>query len=89
MGRASRSGRRPSGRKPSAGSGRTGRSAGSRARARDTSARGNAGTVYCLEITGAMDATTIAALELEVRHVARRYDAEIEDFRVKVRRRSG
>jgi hypothetical protein len=40
-------------------------------------------------MTGAMDATTIAALELEVRRVARRYDAEIEDFRVKVRRRSG
>jgi hypothetical protein len=40
-------------------------------------------------MTGAMDASTIAALELEVRRVARRYDAEIEDFRVKVRRRSG
>jgi hypothetical protein len=49
----------------------------------------DAGTVCCIEITGAMDATTIAALELEIRHVARRYDAEIEDFRVKVRRRSG
>ena len=36
-----------------------------------------------------MDATTIAALELEVCRVARRYDAEIEDFRVTVRRRSG
>jgi hypothetical protein len=40
-------------------------------------------------MTGAMDATTIAALELEVRRVARRYGAEIEDFRVTVRRRSG
>jgi hypothetical protein len=40
-------------------------------------------------MTGAMDASTIAALELEVRHVARRYHAEIEAFRVKVRRRSG
>lgn len=84
MGQPSRSARRPS-----ASSGRTGRPAGSRARARATGVRGNAGTVHCLEITGAMDATTIAALELEVRHVARRYDAEIEDFRVKVRRRSG
>ena len=36
-----------------------------------------------------MDATTIAALELEVRRVARRYDAEIEEFRVEARRRSG
>ncbi len=84
MGRASRSGRRLS-----ASSGRAGRPAGSRARARATGARGNAGTVHCLEITGAMDATTIAALELEVRRVARRYAAEIEDFRVRVRRRSG
>jgi hypothetical protein len=40
-------------------------------------------------MTCAMDATAIAALELEVRHVARRYGAEIEDFRVRVRRRSG
>jgi hypothetical protein len=40
-------------------------------------------------MTGAMDASAIAALELEVRRVARRYDAEIQDFRVKVRRRSG
>jgi hypothetical protein len=40
-------------------------------------------------MTGAMDATTIAALELEVRQVAKRYDVEIEEFRVKVRRRSG
>lgn len=80
MGRASRSGRRPG-----ASSGRT----GGRARARAGDARGKAGTVHYLEITGAMDATTIAALELEVRRVARRYDAEIEDFRVTVRRRSG
>lgn len=36
-----------------------------------------------------MDAATIAALELEIRRVARRYDAEIEDFQVRVRRRSG
>jgi len=40
-------------------------------------------------MTCTMDATAIAALELEVRHVARRYGAEIEDFRVRVRRRSG
>ena len=84
MGRASRSGRRPS-----ASSGRTGRPAGGRARARAGDARGKAGTVHYLEMTGAMDAATIAALELEVRRVARRYDAEIEDFRVEVRRRSG
>jgi len=36
-----------------------------------------------------MDATMIAALELEVRQLARRYGAEIENFRVKPRRRSG
>ena len=84
MGRASRSGRRAS-----ASSGRTGRPAVGRARARAGDARGKAGTVHYLEITGAMDATTIAALELEVRRVARRYAAEIEDFRVTVRRRSG
>jgi len=36
-----------------------------------------------------MDATMIAALELEVRQLARRYGAEIEDFRVMARRRSG
>jgi hypothetical protein len=51
--------------------------------------RGGVGTAYRLEVTGAMDATTLAALELEVRQVAKRYDAEIQDFRVKVRRRSG
>jgi hypothetical protein len=84
MGHASRSGR-----KPSASNGRKGRAAGRRARAKAAGARGDAGTVHCLEITGAMDATTIAALELEVRHVARRYHADIVDFRVKVRRRSG
>lgn len=83
MGRDSRSGR-----KPSAGSGRTGRQAGSRARARGAGARGNAGPAHRIEMTGAMDATMIAALELEIRHMARRYGAEIEDFRVKVRRRS-
>jgi hypothetical protein len=38
---------------------------------------------------GAMDAATIAALELEVRHLARSYDAEIEDFRVEARPGSG
>jgi len=84
MGQPSRSGRRPS-----ASSGRKGRLAGSRARAGAKRARGTAGTVHCFEMTGAMDATTLAALELEVRQVAKRYDAEIEDFRVKVRRRSG
>jgi len=36
-----------------------------------------------------MDATMIVALELEVRRLVRRYCAEIEDFRVKARRRSG
>jgi hypothetical protein len=36
-----------------------------------------------------MDATMLAALELEIRQLARRYGAEIEDFRVKARRRSG
>jgi hypothetical protein len=40
-------------------------------------------------MTGAMDATTLAGLELEVRRVARRHDAEVSDFRVMVRRRSG
>jgi len=39
-------------------------------------------------MTGALDATTLAALELEVRQVARHYGVEIEAFRVKVRRRS-
>jgi hypothetical protein len=52
-------------------------------------ARGNAGPTERIEMTGAMDATMLAALELEVRQLARRYGAEIEDFRVKVRRRSG
>lgn len=85
MGRTSKSGRRASARS----SGRKRRSAGGRAGARATSARGNAGTVHWLEMTGALDATTIAALELEVRHLARRYHAEIEVFRVKVPRRSG
>ena len=84
MGRVSKSGR-----KASASSGHKGRRAGSRARARATGARGNAGTVHWLEMTGAMDATTLVALELEVRHLAQRYDAEVEDFRVRVRRRSG
>jgi len=84
MGRASRSGRRPS-----ASSGRTGRPAGGRARARAGDARVKAGTVHYLEMTGAMDATTIAALELEVRRVAKRYNVEIGDFRVKTRSRSG
>ena len=84
MGRNSRSGRRPS-----AGSGSTGARAGIPARARGPGARGNAGPAHRIELTGAMDATMIAALELEVRQLARRYGAEIEDFRVKARRRSG
>ena len=84
MGRGSRSGRRPS-----AVSRRTGRGAGSRARARAVGARGNAGLTERIEMIGAMDATMLAALELEVRQLARHYGAEIEDFRVKVRRRSG
>jgi hypothetical protein len=85
MGQPSRSGRRPS-----ASRGPKGRSAGGRARAKSTRAHGSAGTVQWLEMTGAMDATTIAALELEVRHLARRYRAEIKGFRVEVvRRRSG
>jgi len=82
MGRDSRSGR-----KPSASSGRTGRRAGSRARAGGAGAA--AGPAHRIEMTGAMDASMIAALELEIREVARRYGAEIEDFRVTVRRRSG
>ena len=84
MGRASRSGRRPG-----ASSGRAGRPAGGRARGRAVGARGKAGPVHYLEMTGVMDAAMIAALELEVRRMARRYDAEIEEFRVEVRRRSG
>ena len=84
MGRASRGGGRAS-----AGSGRTGRRVGGRARARGKGARGDAGPAHRIEMTGAMDATMIAALELEVRRLARRYGAEVEDFRVKVRRRSG
>jgi hypothetical protein len=40
-------------------------------------------------MTGALDATTLAALELEVRQMAKRYDAKIETFRVRLRRRSG
>ena len=84
MGRDSRSGR-----KPSAGSGSARRQAGTRARARGAGARGNAGPAHRIEMTGAMDAAMIAALELEIRQMARRYGAEIEDFRVKVRRRSG
>ena len=84
MGRNSRSGRRPN-----AGSGSTGGRAGIPARPRTTGARGNAGPAHRIELTGAMDATMIAALELEVRQLARRYGAEIEDFRVKARRRSG
>ena len=48
-----------------------------------------AGNVESFEMTGAMDATMLAALELEVRRVAKRYDVEIGDFRVKARSRSG
>ena len=40
-------------------------------------------------MTGAMDAAMLAALELEVRRVAKRYDVEIGDFRVEARSRSG
>jgi hypothetical protein len=58
-------------------------------RAKAAGARGGAGAGHRLEITGAMDATTLAALELEVRQLAKRYDVKIESFRVKVRRRSG
>lgn len=84
MGRDSRSGRRPS-----AVRGRTGRGPGGRARANATGARENAGPAHRIELTGAMDARMLAALELEICQLARRYGAEIEDFRVKVRRRSG
>jgi len=40
-------------------------------------------------MTGVIDAATIEALELEVRHLARCYGAEIEDFRVEARHGSG
>jgi hypothetical protein len=40
-------------------------------------------------MTGTMDVTTIAALELEVRQVARRYGVEVEGFSVTVRGGSG
>lgn len=76
-----------SGREPSAGSRRTGRQAGTRARAKSVGAA--AGPARRIELTGAMDAATTAALELEIRELTRRYGAELEGFRVKVRRRSG
>jgi len=79
MGRSSRGGRRAK-----AGSG-----AGSRARASGEGAGGHAGPARRIEMSGAMDATIIAALELEVRRLAKRHGAEIEEFRVTVRRRSG
>jgi hypothetical protein len=40
-------------------------------------------------MTGAMNGVTIAALELEVRRLARRCGAEIEDFRVQTGAGSG
>ena len=81
MGRSSRGGQRARA--------DSGRRAGSRARARAPGARGGAGPARRIEMSGAMDAAMIAALELEIRRLARCYGAEIEDFRVTVRRRSG
>ena len=83
MGRDSRSGRRR--RKAN---GRSARPAGRRAGATRAGARRDSGARR-IEMIGAMDAATIAALELEVRHLARSYDAEIEDFRVEARPGSG
>ena len=51
------------------------------ARAKADGARGGAGAVHRLEITGAMDATHPAVLELEVRQLAKRYGVKIESFR--------
>jgi len=41
--------------------------------------------VYCIEIAGPWEPAAIDALELELRDLARRYGAEIEDFRVEMR----
>jgi hypothetical protein len=47
------------------------------------------GPVYRIEITGLPDGSAMDALELEIRDLARRYGAEIEDLSVEGRRGSG
>jgi tRNA(Ser,Leu) C12 N-acetylase TAN1 len=51
--------------------------------------RGTVATVYHIEITRSLGSGALDALELEIRDLARRYGAEIEDFRVEARRGSG
>ncbi len=70
-------------------SGGAARVAGRRKVARESKVRRAAGSVYRIEITGLPDGSAMDALELEIRDLARRYGAELEDFSVEGRRRSG
>ena len=79
MGRRTRSGRR------SAASGGAPRTARGQTVTKGPRARGVTGAVYCIEIAGPWEPAAIDALELELRDLARRYGAEIEDFRVEMR----
>jgi|APPan5920702963_1055757.scaffolds.fasta_scaffold42462_2 hypothetical protein len=79
MGRRIRSGQRnaASGRTPQTASGRivTGKRRPERAAA---------GAVYRIEIAGPWELAAMVALELDLRHVARRHGAAVEDFRVEM-----
>ncbi len=80
MGRRTRNGRR------SAASGRAARTVSGRKVATGSGVRGAAGAVYCIEIAGPWEPAALEALELDLRHLARRYGAELEEFRVERRR---
>jgi hypothetical protein len=80
MGRRTRNGRR------SAASGRATRTASGRKVAPGSGVRGAPGPVYCIEITGPWEPAALEALELDLRDLARRYGAELEEFRVERQR---
>ena len=78
MGRRIRSGQR------NAASGRTPQTASGRIVTGKRAARAAAGAVYRIEIAGPWELAAMAALELDLRHVARRHGAAVEDFRVEM-----
>ena len=44
------------------------------------------GPIHSLEITGDLDRYAAEILRLEIRHLARRYELDVEDFRIQTLR---
>jgi hypothetical protein len=80
MGRRTRNGRR------SAVSGRGIRTGRGRKVGTGSGGRGAAGAVYSIDIAGPWEPAALEALELDLRDLARRYGAELEEFRIQRRR---